>query len=287
MAADLAMLNIALNAVLNNNDVSVLYWAIDDNRKAIAYRLVAMISGVHIKKVRRMIPASEEEIACILAAQRKLLKLTEEKRFVVKDDLFGRSRRKAETWINNFQNNCPNQILFCVDSINNIAGEDGSEMRAKMISNSGWLKSLTSRIPATVMATIELVKNRGDDKPNLMAISESVKLEYDFDSIAIVWNESQGKFGDIESCTAKWGVPGFWKPIIELDFQKNKCAAGEKGSIFFDFDPATTSFLNPRASLDIEPTKPTEVKVGASTLKYSSGSDVKEEVKPKVVLNIK
>ncbi len=279
-----AMLNIALNAVMNNDDISVLYWAIDDNRKAIAYRMVSMLSGVHIKKVRRMLPASKDEVERIVVAQRKLLKLTEDRKLIFKDDTFGRSRRKAEAWINSFQSSCNNQILFCVDSLNNISSDDGSELRAKMISNTGWLKSLCSRIPATVMATIELVKNRGDTKPNLMAISESVKVEYDFDTIAIVWNES--KFKKIEECSAKWGIEGFWKPVIELDFQKNKCAAGEKGSIFFDFDPTTTLFLNPRDSIEIEPSKPVEVKIGDSSILYSSDTDIKPEKRPQITLNL-
>jgi len=280
------LLNIVTQAILNNNeDLSVLYWAIDDNRKTIGYRLVAMLSGVHIKKVRNMLPRSPEEDEAIKAAQRLLIKWTEEKKLIIKDDLFGRSKNKAEHWISSFQNESNNQILFCIDSLNNIAGDDGAEMRSKMISSSGWAKSLTTRIPCTVLATMELVKNRTDEKPNLMSIAESGKLEYDFDAIAVVWNESQGKYGNIQHCNAKWGTEGFWKPVIELDFQKNKCAAGEKGSIFFDFDPSTTRLLNARSELIVQ-TAPIEIKTKSGSFKIRSEFDVNEEAPPKVKLNV-
>jgi DNA primase len=278
------MLNIVTQTVLNNNDVSVLYWAIDDNRKTIAYRLIAMLSGVHIKKVRNMLPRTEDDTIKIKAAQAQLVRWAEEKKLIIKDDLFGRSKKKAEHWITSFQNETGNQILFCIDSLNNIAGEDGAEMRSKMISSSGWAKSLTTRIPCTVLATMELVKNRTDEKPNLMSIAESGKLEYDFDAIAVVWNESQGKYGKIESCKAKWGSPGFWKPVIELDFQKNKCAAGEKGSVYFDFDPGTTSLMNARLDLSVVDTAPIEVKTRSGSIMISSDNDVKPVQKHEIRL---
>jgi replicative DNA helicase len=243
-----------------------------------------MLSGVHIKKVRNMLPRTEDDTIKIKAAQAQLVRWAEEKKLIIKDDLFGRSKKKAEHWITSFQNETGNQILFCIDSLNNIAGEDGAEMRSKMISSSGWAKSLTTRIPCTVLATMELVKNRTDEKPNLMSIAESGKLEYDFDAIAVVWNESQGKYGKIESCKAKWGSPGFWKPVIELDFQKNKCAAGEKGSVYFDFDPGTTSLMNARLDLSVVDTAPIEVKTRSGSIMISSDNDVKPVQKHEIRL---
>lgn len=100
-------------------------------------------------------------------------------------------------------------------------------------------------MPATIMTSIELVKNKTrGEKPTLMSISESGKVEFDFDTLAIVWNESQGFYLPVESVSAKWGTPDNYKPIIELDFQKNKAGAGEKGSLFLKYDTETTAFVD-------------------------------------------
>jgi DNA primase catalytic core len=236
-----ALLNIALRVAQKNDDVSVLYWAIDDSRKAIAYRLVSLMSNVSMKKVRKMYAPNEEEAEAIAKAQRDLLRLCSEGRLVFKDDSFGRSRKKTETWIRSMQDLHERDVFLCVDSLHNIAGD--SDMRVKLVESSGWVKSLCTRIPISAMATLEVIKNRGSEKPSLTAISESGKMEFDFDAVAVAWNETQGRYGDLDLVQAKWGEPGDYKPIIELDWQKNKSAAGEKGSIYFKFDPRTTAFL--------------------------------------------
>lgn len=239
------MLNIAVKLALNNDDISICYWAIDDHRKAIAYRLVSMLSGVHMKKVRNTIKRTEEEERLIRDAQDILRELTAKRKLVFKDDKYGRSKAKAETWLKETQDATGNPILFCVDSLHNVQGDSNAETRVKILNTSTWLKSLCASLPATVMASIEMIKNRTKgEKPNLSNISESGKVEYDFDTVAIVWNEAQGNYTTADQVPAKWGMPGNYKPIIELDFQKNKAGAGERGSVFFRYDTDTTGIVD-------------------------------------------
>lgn len=239
-----AMLNIALNVALNNKDACILYWAIDDHRKAITYRLISMLSEVPMKKVLNTIKRTEEENMAISEAQDIIRTLTSEKKLVFKDDRFGRSKLKAETWIKDAQETTGSQILFCVDSLHNIQGTEGQEARMKIVSNSSWLKSLIASVPCTVLATIEMVKNKQKGiKPTLQEISESGKIEFDFDTLCVVWNEAQGNYTDVGCVNARWGGPGNWKPVIELDFQKNKAGSGEKGSIYVKYDTETTKIL--------------------------------------------
>jgi replicative DNA helicase len=267
-----AMLNIALRVAQNNDDVSVLYWAIDDSRKSIAYRLISIMSGVSIKKVRRMYTPNEEEELAILKAQRELLDLCSNGKLIFKDDKFGRSKSRAEAWIKSAQDVYERDIFFCVDSLHNVSG--GQDMRSKLIESSTWLKSLCTRVPLSAMATLELVKNRGFEKPNLTAISETAKIEFDFDAVAVAWNEAQGKYGDLDMVSAKWGEPDNWKPIIELDWQKNKSAAGEKGPIYFKFDPSTTAFLGGERKVEgLTVSKPTISMLGETTLVIESEKD--------------
>ncbi len=239
------MLNLAVKLASNNQDIAVCYWAIDDHRKAIAYRLVSILSGVHMKKVKNTVKRTEEDEKAIREAQELLRELISSRRLVFKDDRYGRSKSKAETWLKETQDATGRHILFCVDSLHNVQGESGSETRVKIMNTSTWLKSLCASLPATIMTSIELVKNKVIGvKPTLQSISESGKVEFDFDTLAIVWNEAQGNYRPVEEVQAKWGLPGNYKPIIEIDFQKNKAGAGEKGSLFLKYDTDTTAFVD-------------------------------------------
>jgi replicative DNA helicase len=191
------LLNLALNVSMMNQDATILYWAIDDHRKAILYRLVSILSDVPMKKVLNTERRTAEEQKAILDAQEILRTLTMERKLVFKDDKFGRSKSKAEAWIKETQDNTGNQILFCVDSLHNIKGGDSQDTRVKVLTSSMWLKSLVASVPCTALSTIELVKNRKEEKPNLMSVAETAKIEFDFDTIGIVWNESQGLYTNV------------------------------------------------------------------------------------------
>lgn len=239
-----AMMNIVVNAAQLNKDISICYWAIDDHRKAIAYRLVSMISGVPMKKVRNTERRTREEEIKIKEAQDLIRELTLSRKLVFKDDKYGRSKAKAERWIKDTQDASGNDILFCVDSLHNVQGAEGAETRTKLLSTSTWIKSMCASVPCTIMATLELVKNKvKGEKPTLQQISESGKMEFDFDTIAVVWNQAQGNYCSVDEVTMKWGMPGAYMPYIELDFQKNKAGAGEKGSVFFKYNTRTTGFV--------------------------------------------
>ena len=269
-----AMLNIGLQVALNNTDASILYWAIDDNRKAIAYRLTSMISEVTMKKVRNIHPSSDDEKKRIRDAQDLLMTLTSEKRLIFKDDRFGRSTAKAEKWIQEVQDSEGRDVLFCVDSLHNIQSPIEGDQRVKLIANSTWLKGLCAKMPLSAMATMELVKNRGDIKPTLTSISESGKMEFDFDAVAITWMEAQGKYEAVANAYAKWGEAPFYKPIIELDWQKNKSAAGEKGPVYFKYEPTTTKFVDCTSKLDgLVVSSPVVIRDGDSKLSVSSSRD--------------
>lgn len=238
------LMNLAANVAKNNDDVAICYWAIDDHRKTIANRLIAMLSGVHIKKVLNQIKRTAEDERLIRIAQDQLRELTYSRRLVFKDDKYGRTKAKAEYWLKETQDVTGKNILFCVDSLHNVLGDGESETRVKILTTSMWLKSLCASMPATIMTSIELIKNKAiGQKPTLMAISESGKVEYDFDTVAIVWNEAQGNYLPVDQVGAKWGIPGNYKPVIELDFQKNKSGSGQKGSLFLKFDTDTTAFV--------------------------------------------
>lgn len=278
-----AMLNIALNVAKRNDDVTVLYWAIDDSCNSIAYKMISMLSGVNIRKVRRMYTPNTEELKAIKEAQTHVIQLIEDGRLIFKDDNFGRSKQKAESWIKAMQDDYGRDILFCVDSLHNILGSGNSDMRGKLIDSSTWLKALCTRIPLTAMATLELVKNRGPIKPNLQAISETAKIEFDFDAVALAWNETQGLYGDLDLVTAKWGEEGNWKPIIELDWQKNKSAAGEKGPVYFKFDPETTLFVEGTRCMEgLELSRPVVSDMGrGSTVVIENEKDSNGQFVPK------
>lgn len=247
------VLNLAVNMALNNKDIAICYWAIDDNRKSIAYRLVSMLSKVPMKKVINNVKRTDEDIRAMTEAQNIIRELTNSRKLVFKDDKYGRSINKAEDWIKETQDATGNPILFCIDSLHNVKNDSNSDTRIKLLSSSTWAKSLTAKVPCTLMMTLELVKNRiAGQKPNLISISESGKMEFDMDTVGIVWNEAVGSFTSVNDplIKARWGSPGYYKPIIELDIQKNKAGAGERGSLYFKYDNETTGIVGCSSVLD-------------------------------------
>jgi hypothetical protein len=207
-----------------------------------------------MKKVINNVRRSPEDIVAMTEAQNIIRELTNSRKLVFKDDKYGRSINKAEDWIKETQDATGNPILFCIDSLHNVKNESNSDTRIKLLSSSTWAKALTAKIPCTVMMTLELVKNRiAGQKPNLISISESGKMEFDMDTVGIVWNEVVGSFTNLNDplVKAKWGSPGFYKPIIELDIQKNKAGAGERGSLYFKYDNETTGIVACSSTLDV------------------------------------
>lgn len=268
------LLNLSLNIARHNDDAAVCYWAIDDNRKAIAYRLISMISGVSMKKVRKTVPRSDLEEKAIKDAQELIRDMISTRRISFKDDTYGRSKKKAENWLKETQDATGKHLLLCVDSLHNVHGTDDSETRVKIIGTCAWIKSLCVSLPATVMASIELVKNRSHgEKPTLTQISETAKVEYDFDMLAIIWNAAQGSFLPVDAVSAKWGCPGAWKPLVELDIQKNKIGSGEKGSVFFKFDPDTVGFVGCSSYKDYDPANKVLEIPSANGVSYSFSRD--------------
>lgn len=264
------MLNIATRLATKNNDIAICYWAIDDHRKAISYRLVSMLSGVSMKKVRNTEKRTPEESKRIKDAQDIILELINSRKLSFKDDRYGRSKKKAENWIKETQDATGNPIVFCIDSLHNIQGA-GDELRTKLVTSSGWAKSLTASVPCTVLATMELVKNRvKGERPTLTSISESGKMEFDFDTIGIVWNEAQGNYCDVSLVNQKWGDNGVWKPIIELSVQKNKSGSGEKGSVYFRYDPDTTGIVSCDSYIDQATSRPRNLVREPVIVNYSS-----------------
>ena len=269
------MLNLALNMALNNKDIAICYWAIDDNRKSILYRLVSMISKVPMKRVLNQIKRTPDDIKAMSAAQDLIRELTNNRKLLFKDDKYGRTINRAEDWIKDTQDSTGNPILFCIDSLNNVKNESNSDTRIKLLTSSTWAKGLCARIPCTVMMTLELVKNRiAGQKPNLISVAESGKMEFDMDTIGIVWNEPVGSFVSINDplIKARWGAPGFYKPIIELDIQKNKSGSGERGSVYFKYDNETTGIVGCSSTLDTNPQPLKDLK-GPGELTYDMSSD--------------
>lgn len=248
------LLNVATEIALRNNDVACCYWAIDDNRKSIAYRLISMLSKVPMKKILNNVKRSDDDIKAMKEAQDMLRWLTSERKLVFKDDKFGRNMAKADAWIKETQDATGNHVLFCIDSLHNVKN-DSDDARMKVLTSSTWAKALTAKVPATVLMTLEMVKNRiAGQKPNMISISETVKIEFDMDTIGIVWNEAVGSFTNLDNplIKAKWGSPGAYKPIIELDLQKNKSGAGERGSVYFKYDNETTGIVGCSSSLECD-----------------------------------
>jgi hypothetical protein len=105
-------------------------------------------------------------------------------------------------------------------------------------------------------------------------------MEFDLDTAGIVWNEAVGNYCSVENpvVKARWGVPGKYKPIIELDFQKNKAGAGERGSIYFMYDNETTGIVGCSSVISSEDDIPQSIELPSSNGRvYKVSRDVPQE----------
>ena len=127
-------------------------------------------------------------------------------------------------------------ILVVIDSFHKI-NADGTEANltepARIKKHSGKLKALAQTHCITIMASLELNKGAAINmEPQLLHITESRKIEYDFDVISTVYNHYYDMDGDTDQVIV---LPnGQLKPLIKMNIRKSK--EGGSGPVFFALD---------------------------------------------------
>jgi len=249
--------NLALNIALLNDDVSVLFWALDDSRERTYERMLSMHSGVDWKSVTGRQFISSEDALLLKSSQNTIATLVSEGRLVLKDHSIGSSLPMLRRWIEITQTQSDRPVLVVLDSFHKIGVSPNQGMMnevAKAKANCQYIKSLVQTHHITLMASLEMNKQstRGQE-PDLLQITETRKIEYDFDIVSTVFNHYYDTDGESDQII---GSPdGSIKPLIKVNIRKSK--DGGAGPIFFA--------LNQR-NFQIEPYSMDEIRMLTDTV---------------------
>jgi len=233
------MQNFLLNIAQLNTDVRVLHWCLDDSRQKTNERLLAMLSGVSWKKITKRIPISPKEQKLVDKAINTLRNLMVEGRLIQKDHSNGSSLPILMKWVEMVQEQSDIPILVVIDSFHKIMSSEGEGnlqdfARTKMFCQK--LKSFAQTHNVTIMASLELNKgNKTNKEPELLDMTESRKMEYDFDIISTVYNH----FYDMDGVSDQimMSPEGDKMPLIKLNIRKSK--EGGAGPVYFSLNPNT------------------------------------------------
>jgi DNA primase catalytic core len=231
--------NIALNAALNNDDIAVLYWALDDSRERTLERMLSIHSGVDWKAITRRVPILAGDSKKLEESVGVIRNLMSDAKLVLKDHSIGSTLPMLKRWVEMVQNEVSKPLMVVIDSFHKISPSSAEASlsepaKAKMFSQ--WLKSFVQTHNVTVIASLEMNKGQTSGRePSLLNITETRKIEFDFDIIATVYNHYYDMDGDSDQILRVEG--GRVNPLIKFNLRKSK--DGGTGPIWFELDSKT------------------------------------------------
>lgn len=227
--------NIVCNMARKNNDITALYWCLDDSRQRVTERMLAMMSGVSWKKITRRIPINSAEIKQVNQCKDELRQMMLEGKLVFKDHSNGSSMPTLFRWVEMMQEEFDRPVCAIIDSFHKIhaaAGDGAMDNFARTRSFSEKIKAYAQTNHVTFMASLEMTKgqHRGVE-PELLNMSDSRKLEYDFDIVSTVYNHFYDMDGDSDQIIRRGNEI---LPLIKLNIRKSK--DGGSGPVYFALD---------------------------------------------------
>lgn len=225
-----------LGMAMNNDDITMLSWSLDDARERRAERAIAMHSGVDWRAVTRRVPPNTQQLKKIAESAEIIGELMRTGRLIFKDQSNGSTIPFLTRWVEHAQKEYGRPVCVVIDSFHKI-GASGDEAAktdfAVTKKHSQDLKALYKTHNITIMASLELNKgaSRGSE-PDLLAITEARKIEYDFDVVATVFNHYYDMDGASDAFLDEGGLT---KPLIKVNFKKSK--EGGTGPVFFALNP--------------------------------------------------
>ena len=231
------LLNIGLNLVRLNKDLSVLYWSLDDPRDVSFMKWIAMMTGENINECGqavRQIMGDPTRAKEFVQAKDELRSYIDSERLSVKGEEYGNTPACAMRWIERIRDKTGHDVILLVDSFNNVAMV-GQEERVGFVKLSGWFRSNTQKHGFTVVSTLECNKmGISEPRPRLGHLYGSAKMGFDLKFVGMVYNELHEKR---EEAVVTWrDEEGVRRPFVEISVEKNKLAAF-KGELAFKFIP--------------------------------------------------
>jgi len=228
--------NLALRIAQLNSDVNILFWCLDDSKQRTFERMLAMMSGVAWNKVTRRVPINNKEKEKLKIHIEEFRELISSGRISFKDHSNGSSLPMLKKWVELTKESSNKPILIVVDSFHKIHATDaqsGYTETAKVKKFSEEIKSFVQKDTVSIIASLELNKTqtRGME-PDLSQITDSRKMEYDFDILCTVYNHFYDMDGNSEVIIKN--LDNSISPLIKFNIRKSK--DGGSGPLYFSLN---------------------------------------------------
>lgn len=235
------------------NNAIVIYHTIDDTAKQLMPKLICVAEGsrkLTINQVRDPgfnCGSNKTKLNKRDKGYQLVRDLVKEGRIVVKDANDGTSLAYADMLITYYKNKYPDRkVVYILDNFHKLQdfATMGADERNRFKIMSSAMKSLATKHHITVLSTVEYTKLERGVRPSNNNIGETVQIDYDANFICHLYNDvhefqDQATHYHVELDESNNTVKRM--PRIEAIIGKNKVSEF-KGSIWFDFFPASSDF---------------------------------------------
>lgn len=204
-------LNISLEALIANKDLTLLYFSLDDNRDFIINRILAMNTGLTINELqyKQTDPKKRDKLS---DCYKGLMKLADEDRLILKDIAEIQNIDQLESEV---KCHSGKKVLVTIDGLYNLdIGKTYGGKREENIERANKVKALVDAYQIPIITTAEVRKkpNSGSQNkpPTLDDLMESGKFAYNANLVWILYRDSKD---DSEGSTVS---------MLKLKYAKNK-----------------------------------------------------------------
>lgn len=236
------MTNLAWNIIVNNDDVYVMDFSLDDSMPDKLGRMIACSGNITINAVKN--PKNYINYPLMLARRKRaivnLYSLTD--RYIAFDasttNFVEEIQEKILSTLIYFDEHKINKkIVVFIDNFHDmeIKESPGMAMKEKFDSLAQWCQDFTAKYDIVLICSAELKKLNGSRRPQLDDVREAVKIKYSAKATLLVYNELHYKK---EASNVYYTIANnpYKQPIFEVHFAKNKYHS-YKGRVFFEFHP--------------------------------------------------
>jgi hypothetical protein len=204
--------NLFLDLIETNPELTGIYFSLDDNQDIILNRLLAIQSAIPINKIQKRLVGNEYSV--LEMAYRRLIDLSGDKRLFIYDQSKINHVNDVEKYM---RRKLGKPLFVIIDGLFNLdVDEDvSSGIREKNIARANALKRLADTYRIPVICTAELRKNtkKEANKPPIVDdIMETGKFKYNANLILLIYPEKMDM--DIYDNEED--------PTIEIKYAKNK-----------------------------------------------------------------
>jgi replicative DNA helicase len=202
--------NLTLDLIDSNDDLTGIYFSLDDNKDVIVNRFLSIETGIPLNAVQRRQP--ENWVETLDNGHGYLYGLAANKRLIIRDASEIKNISDLEQEIIRRMNR---DLFVVIDGLYNLdVAYDGPDARKENIERANSLKRLADEYRIPVICTGELrkkdAKAKQDKIPTIHDLMETGKFAYNANLCLLIYPESWEDYDDED------------EPILNMKYAKNK-----------------------------------------------------------------